>query len=178
MATTRTDRTVVLTRPGQLKALGHPVRTAILAVLEDEPHSAKRLAERLRMTHGKIGHHLGILEREGLIEVVEEKQARGFVEKTFAPTYERLEVRVPGAEHDRLTFMLHQAAREAAPADTQPLDPFGRIYSVRMPQERAGEFASRLVALADEFAATDDGAGERFGIVGAVYRIDLPGEGK
>jgi DNA-binding transcriptional ArsR family regulator len=175
MTNTRTDRTVVLTRPAQLKALGHPVRTAILAILEDEPHSAKRLAERLGMTHGKVGHHLHILEREGLIEVAEERQVRGFVEKVLAPTYDRLEIRVPGREHDRLAFMLQQAAREAAPADTQPMEPLGRIYSVRMPQERAGEFARRLVALADEFAAAGDGEGERYGMVGAVYRIDLPG---
>ena len=168
-------RSVVLTEPSQLKALGHAVRTRILTVLEDTSMSAKGLADHLGMTHGKVGHHLGVLARAGLVEVVEERQARGFTERLFRTTYDRLEIRVPGAEHNRLRFMFEQAAREAAPADEQPFDPLGRLYSIRIRTEDAERFARRLVALADEFAEAGDPQGDRFGFTGAVYRIADPG---
>jgi DNA-binding transcriptional ArsR family regulator len=168
-------RTLVLTEPAQLKALSHPLRTKILDLLEDEPRSAKALADALGVTHGKAGHHVGVLARTGLIEVVEERAARGFTERIHAPTYDRLEVRVPGTEHDRLQFLLAQAGREAAPTDEQPFEPFGRIYSVRIPTDRAAQFAERLVALAEEFAEAAEPDGERFGFVGAVYKVVGPG---
>jgi DNA-binding transcriptional ArsR family regulator len=168
------SRTLVITRPSQLRAIGHRVRTNILQILEQQPVSAKRLSERMEMTHGKIGYHLKVLEREGLIEVVEERKVRALTEKMFAPTFDVLHVRVPGEKWDRLTFMFEQAAREAAPAAQQPFDEYARLYSVRMPRERAAEFAARLVALADEFAGVDAEEGQTFGFAGAVYRIDLP----
>ena len=170
------QRTLILTRPEQLRAIGHPVRTRILQVLETEPASAKRLSERLDMTHGQVGYHLKVLEREGLVEVVEERKVRAMTERLFAPTFDILRTRVPGEQGDRLAFLFEQATREAASADTQPFDEFSRIYSVRMPTERAAEFAARLVALADEFGAADQGEGPMFGMAGAVYSIDLPGE--
>ncbi len=172
---TAAPRTLVLTEPAQLKALSHPLRAQILDLLEDEPRSAKALSDALGTTHGKTGHHVGVLVHAGLIEVVEERAARGFTERIHAPTYDRLEVRVPGTEHDRLQFLLAQAGREAAPTSEQPFDPFGRIYSVRIPTERAAEFANRLVALAEEFAEAAEPDGERFGFVGAVYRVATPG---
>jgi DNA-binding transcriptional ArsR family regulator len=169
-------RTLVLTRPEQLQAMSHPVRTLILQALSTEAASAKRLSERLGMTHGKVGYHLKVLEREGLAEVVEERKVRAMTERVFAPTYDFLHVRVPGAEGDRLQFLLEQAAIEAAPGDEQPFDDFGRLYSIPMPVERAAEFAARLIALADEFADASEPGRPVFGFAGAVYRTTLPEE--
>lgn len=168
-------RTLVLTDPGQLKAIGHKVRTQILSLLETEPMSAKRLSERFDMTHGKVGYHLKILEREGLVKVVEERRVRAMTEKIYAPTYDILRVAVPGQEMDRLQFLFGQASREAAPADRQPFADHTRLYSVRMPRERAAEFARRLAELADEFA-DHDGEGDLYGLAAAVYAVEVPGE--
>ncbi len=176
MSLLKTQRIVTLTRPGQLQAMSHPVRTQLLQALGTEPASAKRLSERLGMTHGKVGHHLKVLEREGLIEVVEERQVRALTERVFAPTFDTLRVRVPGEEGDRLQFLFSQAAVEAAPAADQPFEEFGRLYSIAMPEERAAEFAARLIALADEFAADPDAGSPVFGFAGAVYRTTLPEE--
>jgi DNA-binding transcriptional ArsR family regulator len=153
--------------------MGHSVRTRILLLLEAEPRSAKQLATTLGMTHGRIDHHLGILEREGLVEVYEERQVRGVTERRFGPTFERLRVDVPGLANDRLRFLFAQAAREAAPTADQPFDG-ARLYAVRMPPSRAAEFARRLMALADEFAAVGtadaEGESETFGMAAAIYR--------
>lgn len=160
---------LVIRLPSQLKAIGHHVRTRILLELELQPRSAKELARALAMTHGRIDHHLGILEREGFVRVVEERPVRGVTERRFGPTFSRMRIDVPGASQDRLRFLFSQAAREAAPDEAQPFEDHLRIYSARMPAERAAEFARRLVALADEFASADGDEGIPVGLAAAVY---------
>lgn len=168
----------MLTKPDDLKAIAHPVRSRILQVLDDRPASAKQLSVLLRESHGKIGHHLRVLADRGLVQVIEERKVRAMTEKLYGLTYERLRVEFPATSQDggdRLRFLFGQAAREAARAEQQPFSPQGRLYSVRMPADRAAEFAQRLIALADEFADAS-GEGRMFGFAGAVYATNLPEE--
>ena len=170
---TETVKTLTITEARQLKALAHPVRAQILELLSQEPASAKVLAARMDVSHGKVGHHLKVLVDAGLIELAEERPVRAVVERFYRPSYDRLHIDV-GAGQDPLEFMLRQAALEARPYEEQPIAPFGRIYSARMDLARAAEFAQRLVALADEFAAADQHHGPTFGFVGAVYEMNVP----
>lgn len=168
-------RTLTLRQPSQLKALGHPVRSKILELVGRTPMSAKGLAAKLDMTHGKIGHHLSVLARAELIELAEERPVRAVVERFYRTTYDRLRIEVGhGDEHDPLKFMLRQAAMEALPYSEQPLQPFGRFYSARISVDRAREFADRLLALADEFSAVDEPSAPTFGLIGAIYQMDVP----
>ena len=174
--TLQTHRELVLTKAEQVKAIADPTRTKILQVLDDRPASAKQLAGLLEMTHGKVGHHLKVLERHGLVEVVETRPVRAVTEKLYGLTYERLLIRLANSgETDPLVFLLEQAIREAAPIAQQPFPGGRRLYSVRMPEARAKEFAERLESLADEFASYE-GEGPIFGFAGAVYRTAIPGE--
>lgn len=176
MTTVHTAKELVVTDADQLKALSDDTRTKILQVLDDRTASAKQLSELLDMSHGKIGHHLKVLERHGFIEVVETRQVRAMTEKLYGPTFDILRVDLAGtSDTDRLAFLFSQAAREAAPADRQPFDEVGRLYSVRMPRERAAEFSRRLIELADEFAGAES-EGPMFGFAGSVYLAEMPGE--
>ena len=165
-----TIRELVLTEPAQIKAIAHPIRTRVLTALETKPASAKRLAESLQLTHGNVGHHLKVLEKAGLVEVVEERKVRALTERIFAPTYDHLRIEVGDGSVDKLRFLFEQAAREAAPQDQQPFAEQGRLYALQMPEARAAEFADRLIALGDEFARSG-GDGPTFGFAGAVYRV-------
>ncbi len=168
------SRQLRITEHSQLRALGNPVRAQILGLLEEAPTSAKQLAAKLEMTHGKVGYHLKVLAEAGLIEVAEERRVRAVVERFFRPTFDRLHIDLEGGgAGDPLKFMLRQAALEARPHSEQPFAPLGRIYSTRMHPARAQEFARRLVELADEFGEAGS-SGIAFGFVGAVYEIDLP----
>jgi DNA-binding transcriptional ArsR family regulator len=173
--TVQTRRELVLTGAEQVKAIADPTRSKILQVLDDRPASAKQLAGLLDMTHGKVGHHLKVLRRHGLVEIVEERPVRAVIEKLYGLTYDRLRIRLADHEEgDPLAFLFEQAAREAAPAAEQSFSGGRRLYSVRMPEARAVEFAERLEQLADEFAASG-GEGPVFGFAGAVYRTSIPG---
>jgi DNA-binding transcriptional ArsR family regulator len=169
--TVHKTREVVLTEASQLKAIAHPARTRLLNALETRPRSAKQLADDLDLTHGNAGHHLKVLERAGLVEVIEERRVRALTERIFAPAYDRLRIEVGGGGVDKLRFLFDQAAREVAPEDEQPFDDQGRLYSVRMSPSSAAEFVERVVSLADEFAAAEEDSGELFGLAAAVYKV-------
>lgn len=59
-----------------------PLRLQLLQAL-DEPASASELGSRLALSRQKVGYHLRVLEEHGLIELAEERQRRGFVERRF-----------------------------------------------------------------------------------------------
>lgn len=157
----------MISDPAELKAIAHPLRTRMLGVLEREPASAKRLAERLGMSHGRIGHHLKVLETAGLVAVVEERKVRAMTERIYAPTFTRLRVQLEDGAGE-LRFFFEQAAREAA-GDEQPFADLRRLHMVRLPRSRAAEFAQRLTILAEEFAAAAEEDGEVFGMAQAVF---------
>jgi DNA-binding transcriptional ArsR family regulator len=66
-----------------VRAISHPVRMRLLAVLEKEPASPKMLAERLAMPLGTIAYHVRTLRSLGLLELVDTKQRRGAVEHYY-----------------------------------------------------------------------------------------------
>ena len=59
-----------------------PMRRRLLRALR-EPGSATTLAAALELPRQRIGYHLRALEEAGLIELVEERKRRGFVERVF-----------------------------------------------------------------------------------------------
>ena len=69
--------------PRYVRALAHPLRIRILAMLEERPASPVQLAPRLGSTLGRVGHHVRVLRDLGLIELVETRQRRGAVEHIY-----------------------------------------------------------------------------------------------
>lgn len=59
-----------------------PMRKRLLMALR-EPGSASSLAALLDLPRQRLGYHLRALEKAGLIELVEERKRRGFVERVF-----------------------------------------------------------------------------------------------
>src|SRR5437879_1347381 len=55
-----------ITTEQQLKAFGDPVRTRILGIIQNQPATAKQIADRLGYSPGAVGHHLQVLEEAGL----------------------------------------------------------------------------------------------------------------
>lgn len=70
----------VVARPERVAALLDPTRQTLLAHLA-EPDSAAGLARRLRLPRQRVNYHLRALEREGLVELVEERRKGNCVER-------------------------------------------------------------------------------------------------
>lgn len=69
----------------RLKSLLSPLRRTLLEGLL-QPESATSLAHRLGLARQKVNYHLRELERAGFIELAEERQRRGCVERCYRAT--------------------------------------------------------------------------------------------
>ena len=75
----------VVTDTAQLAAALSPLRLRVLREMQ-EPASATSLAPRLGLSRQTLNYHLRELEREGFLEVVEERPRRGCVERILKVT--------------------------------------------------------------------------------------------
>ena len=111
--------TLVLDKPEQLKALGHPLRVRVLEMLGQEGEwqlTNRELAQRLGVDPGHLHFHVRMLLRAGLIELADtdrrgrEKPYRS-VAKTFRVAPELL---AAGGASDIQAAMLDQVQRAHA----------------------------------------------------------------
>ncbi len=75
----------VLTDSSRLATVLSPLRMRVLEEMK-EPQSATSLAPRLGLSRQKLNYHLRELEREGFLEVVEERRRRGCIERLLRVT--------------------------------------------------------------------------------------------
>jgi DNA-binding transcriptional ArsR family regulator len=66
--------------PEKVRLALSPIRRRLLELLR-EPASATRLAAALDLPRQRVNYHLRELEKAGLVELVEERQRRGFTER-------------------------------------------------------------------------------------------------
>ena len=69
--------------PRLVRALSHPLRVRILAILEERTSSAVEMSRMLRAPLGVVAYHVRTLDRLGLIELVREVPVRGAVQRFF-----------------------------------------------------------------------------------------------
>lgn len=110
--------------PRYVKALSHPLRIRILALLQERDASPVQLAEHLDATLGTVAYHVRTLQRFGLVEEVATHQRRGATEHVFA-------VR----EHPRLSD--HAWARAS---------PMAKHVLISSTLAQTGDFASQSAA--------------------------------
>lgn len=72
--------------PRYVKAMSHPLRVRILAMLDERVASPNQLAGWLGATLGTTAYHVRVLERLGLIELADETRVRGAVEHHYRST--------------------------------------------------------------------------------------------
>ncbi|MER5649271.1 helix-turn-helix domain-containing protein [Streptosporangium sp. NPDC002524] len=75
----------LMDEPDRLRVALTPIRRRLLARLR-EPASAVQLAAEFDLPRQRVGYHLRVLEEAGLVELVEERPRRGFVERVMGVT--------------------------------------------------------------------------------------------
>ena len=108
------DPKIQLDDPRYVKALAHPLRIRILAMLGERAASPVQLAQKLDATLGTIAYHVRTLHNLGLIELVATRQRRGATEHVYqaieTPRFsdDAWEGLGPVAKQRLLTAMLRQ----------------------------------------------------------------------
>src|SRR6188472_3967039 len=77
---------IALTEPSQVKALSHPLRTAILGLLHERAATVSELAVALGRPKSTVAHHVKVLVEAGLLRVVRTRRVRAIEERFYGRT--------------------------------------------------------------------------------------------
>jgi DNA-binding transcriptional ArsR family regulator len=69
--------------PRYVKALAHPLRIRILAMLQERPASPVMLAHQVDASLGRVAHHVRVLHGLDMIELVQTRRRRGAIEHIY-----------------------------------------------------------------------------------------------
>jgi DNA-binding transcriptional ArsR family regulator len=85
MKARRRARSLLLSELEQVRVLADPLRLRIVEALMHEPATAKQVAAAIGEKPSRIYHHVELLERAGLLQLVETRRKRGTTERYLAP---------------------------------------------------------------------------------------------
>ncbi|TDO46161.1 helix-turn-helix protein [Kribbella sp. VKM Ac-2527] len=147
----------LLEEPEKVRAALSPLRRELLRLLR-EPSSATQLAAALELPRQRVNYHLRELEKAGLVELVEERQRRGFVERILRATSGAFVVD-PDVMHGEFTRIHDQYAAEHLVEVAA-----GTVRDVARMQNKADAAGKRLLTFTLE-------AEVRFAEPGDVHRF-------
>jgi DNA-binding transcriptional ArsR family regulator len=75
-----------------LRVLTEPLRLQILETLDQKPQTVNQVAEKLGHSGSRLYYHFNLLEKHGLIEVVERRMVNNMIEKLYWTTAEDVEI--------------------------------------------------------------------------------------
>ena len=170
----------------QLRLLSDPLKLRLLQAFADSAKTTKQVAAELGEGVTKLYRHVDALQETGLIEVVEERQKRGAIERTFRAVARRFEAdpslfgdatkkEVVGAARD----VLRVAETEILNALTHARDDDEPAIVMRIrgraSPEKVAELRTALQEWLDSVARCDPAPAEDTEGIGglvAFYRID------
>jgi DNA-binding transcriptional ArsR family regulator len=169
--------------PRYVRALGHPLRVRVLAILEERTASAVELARILDADIGVVAYHVRKLNQLGLIELVRETRVRGAIQRHYR-AYER--PRVSDDAWEQAPPVAKQAAVDAA---LQQIYDYGRASNaaggfdrrdahitrtaLRLDAEGWEQLARSLKRVLEDVEQIEKGVAERQGGEGAEPLEDV-----
>ena len=183
----------VIRQPGRARALLAPTRRELLR-RAGEPTSAAELARELGMPRQRINYHLRELEREGLLELVEERRKGNCVERLVRATARSFVIspealgelgETPAEGQDRLSagYLMSAAARtirdvaslqakargEKKRLATFTLDSRVRFATARDRAAFADELAGAVASLIAKYHDDRAAGGRAFRVMAALH---------
>ena len=171
------DDRVALTRPAQVRAIGHPLRTTILQLLHERAATVTELAAAVERPKSTVAHHVDVLVRNGLLRVVRTRKVRAIEERFYGRTARLFHVAAepsPAGEVMPRDFNdFEVAARESATAFNQG-KLWGFIRHARISEDQASQFWDRMAELIEEFDRMPRAGETMYGFAIGIYPTEHP----
>jgi DNA-binding transcriptional ArsR family regulator len=168
---------IALTRPSQVKAISHPVRTTILSLLHERAATVTELAAAVERPKSTVAHHVKVLAEAGLVQVVRTRRVRAIEERLYGRTarmfYVGVERSPDGDDLPRDFNDFEVAARESAVAHRSG-KLWGFIRHARISEAQASDFWERMAELVAEFDQLPRSGDTMYGFAVGVYPTDHP----
>jgi DNA-binding transcriptional ArsR family regulator len=168
---------IALTRPDQVKALGHPLRNTILGLLHERAATVTELATAVARPKSTVAHHVKVLSDAGLLQVVRTRRVRAIEERFYGRTARMFYVGVERAAdagelpRDFNDFEVAAAESGAAFAGGKL---WGFIRHARITEEQALGFWERMAEVTTEFDRLPRSGDTMYGFAIGVYPTDHP----
>jgi DNA-binding transcriptional ArsR family regulator len=168
---------LALTRPSQVKAISHPVRTTILGLLHERAATVTELAVALERPKSTVAHHVKVLTEAGLVQVVRTRRVRAIEERFYGRTARMFYVAVersPDGEELPRDFNDFEVAASESAAAYRGGKLWGFIRHARISEAQAAEFWQRMADLVAEFDQLPRSGETVYGFAVGVYPTDFP----
>lgn len=176
------EETFVIRDLETLRVISDPLRYQIYEILISEPLTVKQVADRLGLAPSKLYYHINMLEKFGLIRVVETHLHANLVEKVFQAAANNLDVdkdllnfssesgkdniytlaaaTLDATREDILRSFQARAFELERGAAERPRRAIFHRFTSRLSDEKAEDFHRRLHELIDEFSQADETGGD------------------
>jgi DNA-binding transcriptional ArsR family regulator len=171
---------LVVEDPKQLRALGDAVRARIVMVLRERAASTSELATALEMPKGTVGHHVKVLETNGLIHVVRTRKVRALTEKYYGRVARLFVLKGDEGMPEDLrggvlaATMLRQAADELIAAGDPDDNDSSALVHVRLTPEERRRFEKRMNRVVADLQRAEDLDGASYALAYALFRAPTP----
>jgi DNA-binding transcriptional ArsR family regulator len=168
---------IALTRPSQVKAISHPLRTTILGLLHERAATVTELAVAVERPKSTVAHHVKVLTEAGLVQVVRTRRVRAIEERLYGRTarmfYVGVEQSPDGDDMPRDFNDFEVAARESGAAYRDG-KLWGFIRHARISEAQASEFWEQMAQLVAEFERLPRSGETVYGFAVGVYPTEHP----
>jgi len=168
---------IALTRPSQVRAIGHPLRTTILSLLHERAATVTELAAAVGRPKSTVAHHVKVLTGAGLVQVVRTRRVRAIEERFYGRTARMFYVgveRSPDGEDMPRDFNDFEVAAGESAAAYQEGKLWGFIRHARISEGQASEFWPRMAELVAEFDRLPRTGETMYGFAVGIYPTDHP----
>jgi DNA-binding transcriptional ArsR family regulator len=168
---------IALTEPAQVKAISHPLRTAILGLLHERAATVNELSAALARPKSTVAHHVKVLAEAGLLQVVRTRRVRGIDERFYGRTARMFYVgveRTADSGEMPLDFNDFEVAARESEAAYREGKLWGFIRHARITESHASQFWERMADLVEEFDRLPRSGERVYGFAVGVYPTDHP----
>jgi DNA-binding transcriptional ArsR family regulator len=171
------DETVVVTAPGQLRALADPLRRTLLDLLLERAATVTEMAQAVGRPKSTIAYHVNLLVGTGLLRVVRTRRVRAIQERYYGRVARTLYIGALNRPEDKQVVAaingLAEAAAEAAPAHAAD-ELRCLLVHARIPDEEVRNFWAQVQQLARRFAQIPRAGDQVYGFAAGLYPTDAP----
>jgi DNA-binding transcriptional ArsR family regulator len=171
------DEMLVVTAPGQLRALADSLRSTLLDLLLERAATVTEMAQAVGRPKSTVAYHVGLLVDVGLLRVVRTRRVRAIEERYYGRVARTLYIGALHRPEDKQVVSaingLAEAAAEAAPAHAAD-DLRCTLLHARIPVEEVRNFWAQVQELARQFAQIPRSGDQVYGFAAGLYPTDAP----
>lgn len=171
------DEMVVVTAPGQLRALADPLRATLLDLLLERAATVTELAQAVGRPKSTIAYHVNLLLGAGLLRVVRTRRVRAIEERYYGRVARTLYIGVLSRPEDKQVVAaingLAEAAAESAAAHAADQLRCTLVHA-RIPIEEVRNFWAQVQELTRRFTQIPRAGDQVYGFAAGLYPTDAP----